>query len=80
MMAIDKQAHFFGGMAISALLFPYIFLWALFAAGFAGAAKEVRDHYFDGTVDFGDLVATVLGGAAGCVGHFVMIYLVAVLA
>ncbi len=74
---IDKQAHFLGGMAIAALLCPYMFLWAFFVAGFAGAAKEVRDYYGNGTVDFGDLLATVLGGAAGCVGHFAIAYLLA---
>lgn len=65
MIAIDKQAHFYSGAAITfaigILIDP---MWGLVAAGLAGAAKEVWDRLWHGTPDWMDLAATCAGGLA----------------
>ena len=56
----DKQLHFFAGMAVCAMFAPF----GLDAACIAAVGKEVYDHFFGGTVDAYDVLATVLGAAA----------------
>jgi uncharacterized protein YfiM (DUF2279 family) len=59
---IDKTLHFSAGMAVasSANILKvenssnYVFL--------AGASKELYDYYSGGSVEFEDIVATVVGG------------------
>ena len=62
-LPLDKQAHFYFGaalcFAIGILIDP---MWGLVAAGLAGAAKEIWDRLGNGTPDWMDLAATVLGG------------------
>ena len=48
---IDKQAHFWAGMAIVALLLPFFGPWAMVAGVLAGAAKELLDHAGAGAYD-----------------------------
>ena len=61
-MTLDKQAHFFAGAAIAAVVALYLDPLAGLAAGiFAGALKEVRDRAGFGTPDFRDFIATAAG-------------------
>lgn len=66
MIALDKQAHFYAGLAIclavSLFVSPVI---GLAAALVAGALKEIVDHMGFGTPDVWDFVATAVGGAVG---------------
>ena len=59
----DKKLHFIAGAfafsIISLLASP---LLALLGSAVVGVLKEVYDHYFGGTVDAWDAVATGLGG------------------
>ena len=66
---IDKQAHFWAGMAIVALLVPFFGPWAMVAGVLAGAAKELLDHAGAGAYDPRDFWATVLGGVAAVLAH-----------
>lgn len=62
---IDKQAHFYSGMAL-ALTIGIFFspFWGFLAAIVAGIAKEVWDKAGQGTPDAMDMVATMVGGVA----------------
>ena len=63
---LDKQAHFWAGLAI--MLGVSLFGgWALglAAAVVAGIGKEIYDMTGRGTPDYMDAIATGLGGAAG---------------
>ena len=68
MIPLDKQAHFYSGVAlafaIGILIDP---MWGLIAAGLAGAAKEAWDRLGHGTPDWMDLAATISGGVAAFV-------------
>lgn len=64
MLALDKQAHFWAGMAIAATFVAYDAApWAAFVATvMVGAGKEVWDKVSGtGTMDFWDFVATSVG-------------------
>jgi hypothetical protein len=63
---IDKQAHFWWGMAIAGIAFPFGFWVALFLSCFFGATKEIYDLQGHGTPDPKDFAATALGGLVGC--------------
>ena len=69
---IDKAAHFLAGMAIAALLVPFVLWWALLPVVAAGAAKELRDRTGLGTYDPHDFWWTVAGGVLAVVGHLAM--------
>lgn len=71
---IDKQAHFWAGMAIVALLLPFFGPWAMVAGVLAGAAKELRDQGGAGTYDPRDFWATVAGGVAAGLAHALMFF------
>jgi len=62
---IDKQAHFWWGMAMAATLYPIGLWFAIFTAALVGAGKEVWDKRGHGTPDAKDFAATALGGAVG---------------
>jgi hypothetical protein len=66
MFALDKQAHFWAGMAIASACVAYSTApWAAFVfTVMVAAGKEVWDHSGTGTMDFWDFVATALGAAA----------------
>lgn len=62
--AKDKLQHFFAGVIIAAVLYPFIGHYALLAAIAIGLIKE---YVFDvlcpwGTPDIWDAIATTLGG------------------
>lgn len=65
-MAIDKQAHFWAGMAIclAVSLFAGPFIGLLIATA-AGVIKEILDYFGKGTPDVLDAVATFLGALVG---------------
>ena len=66
MLAIDKQAHFWAGMAIASTLVVYdTAAWAAFVfTSMIAAGKEVWDKVSGtGTMDFWDFVATAVGAA-----------------
>ena len=63
---IDKQAHFWWGMAMAGVTYPLGFWTALFVSCFLGGAKEVWDKQGHGTPDPKDFAATALGGLVGC--------------
>lgn len=65
MLPLDKQAHFWAGMAIASALTAYGVL-PLVSFGVAivvAALKEARDALGYGTPDIWDFVATGLGAA-----------------
>lgn len=65
----DKAAHFLAGMALAALLLPFVSWWALLAVVLAGAGKELLDRSGAGTYDPRDFWWTVAGGVAGLAAH-----------
>ncbi len=69
---IDKAAHFLAGMALAALLVPFVLWWALLPVVVAGAAKELRDRSGSGTYDPRDFWWTVGGGVAAVLAHLVL--------
>ena len=66
MIPIDKQAHFYSGLAlclaVSLFFSPVVGLLASLAAAIA---KEVWDSMGNGTLDPLDFLATAIGGALG---------------
>lgn len=75
MIAIDKQAHFWWGWAVSASLYP-LFGWAgLILTAIMALGKEYRDSKGHGTPDKWDFVATVIGGIVGSLAVSVIIYI-----
>lgn len=66
MGAIDKQAHFWAGLAIclATSLFAGPFVGVIIAV-MAGILKEILDYFGKGTPDVLDAVATALGAAVG---------------
>ena len=67
MFALDKQAHFWAGMAIACFCVAYSTApWAAFVfTVLVAAGKEVWDKVSGtGTMDFWDFVATTVGAAA----------------
>lgn len=66
MIALDKQAHFWAGLAIclaaGLMASPVV---ALIAGVSAGILKEFWDALGNGTPDLWDAVATALGAAVG---------------
>lgn len=73
-MQIDKQAHFWWGMAMTAMLSFLFHLWfALAVTVFAGMVKEWHDEYIKGGIaDPMDFLATVLGGFVATVWIYLM--------
>jgi hypothetical protein len=75
-LSIDKQAHFFSGLALCLAVALFFGAYAgLAVAVLAGIGKEVYDIYGRGTPDIFDAVATSAGGALG----FVLIMITEVL-
>ncbi|MFZ3141139.1 hypothetical protein [Polaromonas sp.] len=60
---LDKQLHFFSGMALAGLVSPFGLLMAALAVLVAAVGKEVRDSLGYGTLDAWDAGATIFGGA-----------------
>lgn len=68
MISLDKQAHFFSGMALAFTVGLFSDpLWGFLAAMAAGIAKEVWDMSGRGTPDALDMMATLSGGIAAFV-------------
>lgn len=65
-MSIDKQAHFWAGAAIAAIVALYSGspVIGLVVGVIAGAIKEVRDRAGHGTPDIRDFLATAAGACA----------------
>ena len=71
----DKQLHAAAGFVISSGTYAIVkqqtgskkkaFIWSLAASTLAGIGKEVYDSQTHGEPDFGDALATTLGGAVG---------------
>jgi hypothetical protein len=71
----DKWFHFLGGIAAAVTV--AVFFGAvpgLVAAIVVGLAKEIYDHFFRGTVDAVDFLATALGGVYVAVLFLVVKY------
>jgi hypothetical protein len=65
---IDKQIHFFSGLALCLAVALFFGAYAgLAVAVLAGLGKEVYDNYGRGAPDIYDAVATAVGGALGFV-------------
>ena len=70
---LDKQAHFLAGLSICLAFALFVSpILGLIIAGAIGATKELWDGVIwnsvaNGTSDFWDFVATVLGAAVGFV-------------
>lgn len=65
-MPIDKQAHFWAGAAIAAIVALYsgLPMLGLAAAVVGDALKELRDRAGHGTPDIRDFLATAAGACA----------------
>lgn len=59
---IDKQLHFFSGMALAGLASPFGLLTAIVIVLVIAVAKELRDSLGYGTPDAWDAGATICGG------------------
>jgi len=65
-LAIDKQAHFWWGMAMCGVLFPLFGVLAAVFSTLAGVAKEIYDKESGtGTPDPFDALATAAGAVVG---------------
>ena len=62
-LSTDKRLHLLAGFAIAGAAHPLGLLVATVALLGIGLGKEVYDHFFGGTVDLYDALATVGGGA-----------------
>lgn len=63
MLAMDKQAHLWWGMAMVGLLYPVMSTSSLALACAIGLLKEVVDSRDGRKFDFEDLMATCVGAA-----------------
>lgn len=63
MIALDKQAHFLGGIALAGLALPFGIVAACLVPAVVGFAKELIDPYVGGTRDAADFAWTLTGGA-----------------
>ena len=64
MIALDKQAHFWAGMALTAAALPFDIVVAVMGTVVVAALKEVvYDRFFGGTVDIADFAWTIAGAA-----------------
>ena len=63
----DKLLHFIMGVLVYQSLVLFVGMYALIAVIAVGIGKEVYDHYYGGTVDGYDAVATIVGGLV-CLG------------
>lgn len=59
---LDKLLHALAGIVIAALTYPFGILYAVICLFVVAIGKEVYDHFFGGTVDIYDIVATVWAG------------------
>lgn len=65
-MAVDKQAHFWAGLAICLAVSLFAGpVTGVIVASVAGVIKEVLDYFGRGTPDVLDAVATILGAVIG---------------
>lgn len=72
MIALDKQAHFWAGLAIMLAVSLFAgWVVGLAVAVLAAIAKEAYDALGFGDSDLMDAVATILGGVAGAVLYFI---------
>lgn len=73
MIALDKQAHFWAGAAISSSVALHLSdpILGLAVAVGAGAAKEIIDKLGFGTPDAMDFAATAIGGAVAVAPAFI---------
>lgn len=69
MLALDKQLHLGGGIAIALLVGLHTQQWqlGLLAGVTAGAVKEVLDELAYGGADFKDFLATAAGAVLGAI-------------
>ena len=64
----DKKLHFWAGFAIASVIgFIINPLTGFIVSILIAIGKEVYDHYFGGTPDRQDIVATAIGGFAGTI-------------
>ena len=63
----DKLLHFIAGVIIYQSTFWVIGYYSLALVVLFAIGKEVYDHYYGGTVDGYDAVATIVGGLV-CLG------------
>ena len=64
----DKLLHFVAGSLVYASTAWFLGYYALVLVVVVAVGKEVYDHYYNGTVDVYDAVATVLGGVSYVMG------------
>lgn len=58
----DKLLHFVAGSFVYASSSWFLGYYALALVVAVAVGKEVYDHYYNGTVDVWDAVATIVGG------------------
>jgi len=73
MLAIDKQAHFWWGMAMAGIVEPVAGpLSAFFLASMTALLKEVVDSRHNRSIDYYDLGAACMGALLACVWFWVV--------
>jgi hypothetical protein len=60
----DKLAHFYAGIAVAALAYPFGASATITAVALAAVGKELWDAQGNGTSEVWDAIATLLGGVA----------------
>lgn len=58
----DKVYHYVAGNLVYVILFPFLKYDAIWGVGIVAVGKELWDARSNGTVEFKDFLATVLGG------------------
>ena len=64
----DKLLHYFYGSLLALLCLPFIGIYSAFVVAFVALAKELWDSRGNGTVEFMDVVWTMLGGGVVIIG------------
>ena len=77
MIPMDKQAHFWWGMSMTAMLWPLMSVNGFFVACAVGFLKEVMDSRRGRFFDVRDLFATCVGGFIAAILQIVFGYLTA---
>lgn len=61
-IAKDKLGHIAGGVAFGLATLPAPLWWAVLVVVVVAIGKEIYDHFFGGTVEAWDVMATCAGG------------------
>lgn len=69
---MDKQAHFWWGMAMSGVFYHAIDMWVVLVVIVVGFLKEIMDDRDGRLFDHYDWLATCVGGLLGAAASWVL--------